>query len=129
LSPSDSPEKLGRHRLRAHYARYRQNRFFAADGLLNQLGADAWSVAREEVGDQGLIATALATIFCDAARLMEGIPITADAGERWFGLMDGPIVRCLDILVDGSTGPSATAVAEAQAAYGIVHTELASTKD
>jgi hypothetical protein len=121
---SSEPEGIEKHRLQAHYSEYRKHRFFAADGLLNQLGAQAWKVVRQESGARKLIASNLATVFCDAAASMEGIPITVERGERWFGLMDGPILRCLDILTGKSVDPTEPALSALAAAYDRVAAEI-----
>ena len=121
---SSEPQGLEKHRLQARYVEYRKHHFFAAAGLLNQLGAVGWKVVRQEDGVRKLKASNLATIFCDAAVRMEGRPITVERGERWFGLMDGPISRCLDILTGKSIDPVEPALSALVAAYDQVAAEI-----
>jgi hypothetical protein len=66
----------------------------------------------------------LALVFCDAASRIEGRPIDVGDAERWFGLMDQPIIRALDILTGDSRESSETALSDLALAYDQVRAEF-----
>ena len=112
------------HLLRARYSEYRRGGAFASEDLLWQLGRIGWRATSQESGAAQLIAMVLAMTFCDAASRIEGRPITQESAERWFGWMDQPIWRCLDILAGHSDEKAELALTSLAAAYARVSTEI-----
>lgn len=115
---------IAKHRLRTRYLGYRENRFFAAEGLLWGLGRNSWLAVGEEAGSDKLVAIVLALIFCDAASRLDGRSVTDTQGTEWFDLMDQPIMQCLDILVGRTEGPPEPALADLAAAYDTVRAQI-----
>ncbi len=118
------PEVLDGRRLRARYLQFRVGAAFAGEAQLWELGRLAWRVVPEERGIARLVAMMLAFVFCDAASRMEGRSINQESAQRWFDLIDQPLVRALDALV-ASTGTHAeTALADMASAYAQISAEI-----
>jgi hypothetical protein len=118
------PVSLASRRLRTEYHDYRRGSAFAAEALLNSLCRAAWKATAAEAADAKLIPMTLALVFCDAASRIEGRPIDVGDAERWFGLMDQPIIRALDILTGDSRESPETALSDLALAYVQVRAEI-----
>jgi len=118
------PISLASRQLHSEYQEYRREGAFAAGALLYRLCRSAWKATAAERGDAKLITMMLALIFGDAASRLEGRQIAVDDTERWFGRMDQPILRALDILIGNSRESPEAVLSDLATAYDQVRTEI-----